>query len=430
MQPLSDKALEDAITAQDLLVKAEKPLNFLSSLDWPDASRRKFLDHGKLPQIAYEKIDVADSVGQIKQARQTIKGDNPVFNWLRGIADSLEGTAKLIDARGTPAFFDASKALFGEPADLLLDGETKVIDLARHMDKTLARLSNDKLVLGDVDEKSDAKAFARRLRLRLKKYFGDQAPQVKLSKTMSAKAAAGTTHIHIRSDAEFTDMDLRQLLQHEALVHVATALNGHAQEHFPILGCSHAGTTETQEGLAVFAEVISGAIDPARFDRLSDRVIAIQDAIDGADFKEVFDFYHERTGDRNDAFENARRIFRGGVLTGGAPFTKDMVYLNGLLRIHNYMRALVDLERADLIRLLFVGKLNVDDIPALSQLVIGRHVSVPKFLPPWAEDMRFLVSYLGYSSFLNRVKLPGFEQHFASSLASVDDAWTVAEQKD
>ena len=29
---------------------------------------------------------------------------------------------------------------------------------------------------------------------------------------------------------------------------------------------------------------------------------------------------------------------------------------------------------------------------------------MPRFLPPWAEDLRFLVSYLAYSSFLNRVR--------------------------
>ncbi|MFY9974739.1 MAG: tyrosine/phenylalanine carboxypeptidase domain-containing protein, partial [Chromatiaceae bacterium] len=63
-----------------------------------------------------------------------------------------------------------------------------------------------------------------------------------------------------------------------------------------------------------------------RLRRLADRVIAIQMAIDGADFLEVYDFFMERTGDADQAFESARRVFRGGVLTGGAPFTKDVVY--------------------------------------------------------------------------------------------------------
>lgn len=78
-------------------------------------------------------------------------------------------------------------------------------------------------------------------------------------------------------------MDVYQLLQHEALVHVATAPNGKSQTDFEILGAAHAGTTEIQEGLAVFAEFISGAMDPVRFRRLVDRVIAIQISVESTD---------------------------------------------------------------------------------------------------------------------------------------------------
>jgi len=204
---------------------------------------------------------------------------------------------------------------------------------------------------------------------------------------------------------------------------VATALNGRAQSHFPILGRSHGGVTEIQEGLAVFAEMISGSMDPTRFRRLSDRVIAIQMSLDGADFKEVFDFYAERTRSRTEAYENTRRIFRGGLISGGAPFTKDMVYLNGLLRIHNFMRTVVKLHRADLIRLLFVGKLDLEDVPVLAHLASVDRLDGPKFMPPWAKDLRFMVSYLAYSSFLNQVKMPGFQSYYEDALADVPVVW-------
>ena len=73
----------------------------------------------------------------------------------------------------------------------------------------------------------------------------------------------------------------------------------------------------------MFSEFITGCIDVNRMYRISDRVIAIQMAIDGADFIEVYRFFLERKGKtKNQAFEDARRVFRGGVLTGGAPFTK------------------------------------------------------------------------------------------------------------
>jgi hypothetical protein len=57
-----------------------------------------------------------------------------------------------------------------------------------------------------------------------------------------------------------------------------------------------------------------------RLRRLADRVFAIQMAIDGADFIEVYRYFLERTGQPDQAFENARRVFRGGMMVGGAPF--------------------------------------------------------------------------------------------------------------
>ena len=173
----------------------------------------------------------------------------------------------------------------------------------------------------------------------------------------------------------------------------------------------------------MFAEIITGAMDPTRFRRLVDRVVAIQMSVDGADFVEVFRYF-EGQGDnkrpnKRQAFEDTRRVFRGGVLTGGAPFTKDGVYLNGLLRVHNFMRTVTKLGRADLLRLLFVGKLDIEDVPAVAILAAEGKLTPPQTLPPWAKDMRFLVSYLAYSSFLNRVKLPGFQNYYENKLADV-----------
>ena len=190
------------------------------------------------------------------------------------------------------------------------------------------------------------------------------------------------------------------------------------------------GTTEVQEGIAVFAEIMSGTMDPRRFRRLSGRVIAIQMAIDGADFKEVFDFFLPRAIDAEQAYENTRRIFRGGLISGGAPFTKDMVYLNGLLRVHNFIRTVVKLRRADLIRVLFVGKLDIEDIPALAQLASHDRIEPSKFMPPWASDLRFLVSYMAYSAFLNQVKMPGFQSYYEKELVDVPCVWDFADGDD
>lgn len=78
------------------------------------------------------------------------------------------------------------------------------------------------------------------------------------------------------------------------------------------------------------------------------------------------------------------------------------------------MRTAVALGRADLLQLLFVGKLDIEDIPALAELRARGLCGAPAHLPPWAEDPRFLISYLAYSSFLNTIDLTRLRAHYSA----------------
>ena len=422
---LSESDLQRAQQASTLLGQASRSMRVLGSVKWDRSMGEAFLAGGadKLPQVRYKPIKTAAAREAITAARGYLDADTPVFDWLNRTCDTLETTASLIETRGTAQFYEHSTALYGTPKRLLLDGKTQVLELARHIDKTLEDLNAHDLVLDGADEALSASQFANNLRPHLKAHFGDKAPKIVLSDTISAKATAGSKRIRVRNTASFTQMDVRQLLQQEAPVHTATSLNGKSQLEFPSLGSAHAGTTQIQEGLAVFAEMIAGTMDPSRFRRLADRVIAIQMSVEGADFIEVYRYYMDRLDDPQESYENSRRIFRGGVISGGAPFTKDMVYLNGLLRVHNFLRTVVKLNRADLIRLLFVGKLDLEDMPALATLAAHGVLHPPQFMPDWAKDLRFVVSYLTYSSFLNRIKMPGFQGYYEDMLSHTPDVW-------
>jgi uncharacterized protein (TIGR02421 family) len=264
-------------------------------------------------------------------------------------------------------------------------------------------------------EYHSAEAVAKDIERAVRKHFGDDAPPVRLVDHLSAKALASTNSIRIRRDASFTDQDAVQLLNHEAYVHFATSLNGRAQIDLPILAAGHAGTTRTQEGLAVFAEIISGSMELDRFQRLADRVFAIQMSVEGADFLQVYGYFVERGIEPTQAFDNAQRVFRGAVMTGGAPFTKDVVYLYGLLAVGNLIRATFAAGRSDCLRLLFSGKLDLFDLPALAELHAMGLLRAPKHLPPWVADPRFLLALLTYSSFINTMDLQP-AQEFAERL--------------
>jgi hypothetical protein len=141
-------------------------------------------------------------------------------------------------------------------------------------------------------------------------------------------------------------------------------------------------------------------------------------SMDGADFLDLYRYFIDRTHSKVAAFENARRVTRGGLLTGGGPFTKDSVYLEGLVRVHNFLRIAVQETRVDTIRLLFAGKMDIDDMPAITTLAAHGLCTFPRFLPPWARDLRFVLSYIAYSSFLNRMNLERVRAHYKDMLDS------------
>lgn len=411
--------MKEIIKLSDTLYEASKSIRILRNISWESKVADQFFAQKaqKLPEVEYPKVDVSETYRLLKQAKAIVPKDKLVRAWAEEIIRDLEEGAMLLENLGTKKFYYHSDQLYGSPKSLLLDGKSTSLDLANHFEGMYDNL--DGLDLGAPPEACIlADEVARDIAAAVNKVFGDKAPKVYVDDDLASNAIAGRQRIRIRRNACFSDKDVDQLIHHEAFIHVATSINGKNQDKLKILSAAHPGTTKTQEGLAVFAEFITGTIDLDRLRRLSDRIVAIQMAIDGADFIEVYKYYLSKTGSEDQSFESARRVFRGGVMTGGAPFTKDIVYLDGLIRVHNFLRIMVAQGRADLMDLLFVGKLDIEDIPVISMFEREGLISPPEFLPPWMKDTRFLLTYLAYSSFLNSVKLDKIKDHYKDMLAS------------
>jgi uncharacterized protein (TIGR02421 family) len=402
------------VEAARLLRRAERPLRILRRIAWPPETADRFFAEGarNLPRVKLRRSDPSAALELVERAKALTEGSGVVDRWLRRQARSIAGAARMLATVGTPEFHRWSATLFGTPTARLTDQHTTTLALAHRLDRTLRWI--DRSVV-PASPPLACEHLAERMRARIEPFFGTHAPLVEVVDHLSAKAVASPKRIRLNGRASFTEADLDQLVSHEAMIHVATKLNGEAQR-LPLLGASHPKTTRTQEGLAVFSELITGAMTPARFKRLANRVLAIQMSIEGADFLDVYRFFLERTDDPQQSFEDARRVFRGGVLSGGAPFTKDGVYLDGLLRVHNFLRVAVELGRLDVVPLLFCGRLDLEDMPALVWLRQRGLCREPKFLPPWAANAGFLVAYLAYSGFLNRIGLPAVREHYRRML--------------
>jgi len=399
-----------------LLYQASRSIRVLNAIKWPAEVKTEFFARGakELPHVSYRPVDPAPALEAIQQARRHIAPSGSIDLWLGRQAETLEHSAHMLAAIGTPAFFGHAREIYGEPTAPLRLFPLTPLELAKSVHETIEQLAHVDIEITPPEYRS-AEAVAGDIARAVRSHFGDAAPRVELVDTLSSNALATPAAIRIRRDARFTDRDAAQLLNHEAYVHVATSLNGQAQTDLRILAAGHPGTTRTQEGLAVFAEIISGAMELDRMRRLADRVIAIQMAIDGADFLQVYHYFLERSPSEDQAFENTRRVFRGGVVSGGAPFTKDVVYLFGLLQIGNTVRAAFAAGRSDCLRLLFCGKLDVQDIPVLCQLYAMGLLRAPRYLPPWVEDPRYLLALLTYSTFMNKMEVQPL-QAFAEQL--------------
>ncbi|MES2405358.1 MAG: tyrosine/phenylalanine carboxypeptidase domain-containing protein, partial [Pseudomonadota bacterium] len=234
---------------------------------------------------------------------------------------------------------------------------------------------------------------------------GAGAVRVEIDPDLISKAAAGASRIRLRAATCFSEYDRSQLLAHEAFVHTLTARNGRAQPVLKSLARTAPRATATQEGLAVFAELMSGSIDIARLQRISLRILAIDMALSGADFIEVYRWFRAHGQNVADSFYSTQRVYRGVPVSGGAAFTKDNVYLAGLLTVHTFFRWAFKRRRLDLMQHLFAGKLALDDAIALRSCFANGSVAPPQYLPPWIQRSQGLAAKLAFSLFANRIRM-------------------------
>jgi len=185
MEKLTDTQIENTIDIARKLERAASHLPILRSVNWGADVKVTFLKTGALPKPVYADVDTQPA-REILSDMALPTGDHPVFKWLGRTAQTLQRTADLLDSRGSAEFFTVSAKLFGAPDDVMLDGTTKVIDLAEHMDGIFADISVDNLNLGAADEQFDAQGFADRLQPSLRRYFGDDLPAVKVVDSLSA----------------------------------------------------------------------------------------------------------------------------------------------------------------------------------------------------------------------------------------------------
>jgi uncharacterized protein (TIGR02421 family) len=371
----------------DRLVAAQCPLRILSAIKWDTGVEQAFFAAGcrQQPPVTrdhYSRRPLpfdADTKRQEllvleRDIRRQLGPNHAAGSIMLRMCREYREIVDLLVHRGTRLFNIISQRLYGSAADRIHAGQPSLAGLVDHLPNHHAPDRDHELL--------DAPQVVGQLSRRLTRYFDETNVRVCLSNRIVADAAAGCDYIKIRRDARFTARDVRLLEVHEGWVHLGTTLNGRRQPICTFLSRGSPSSTITQEGLAVLTEVFALASHPGRIRRLTNRVAAVAMAEDGATFLDVFRFFVQEGCAPKDSYQQTLRVFRGSLPAGCGPFTKDLCYSHGFRLIHDFLRSTINGGLLRHVALLFCGKTNLADFPALAQLADEGLVEPPRYVPP------------------------------------------------
>jgi len=356
-----DKALAKISESFDLLLHVT-PINANDA--WERFKNNNF---NTIPEFHYRPRTVDPAL--LKRALYQIpleEIDDPALNYFfTSKRAELDEQIGLLGKRELPSFLHSSVQVFG-----VIDDDLK---------NTALQIINHKT---DLANQADNSAFLDASQLAIEaKSLIDYYKNIDNSLKSSVQVRDDVTgilvshgHFLIGKDAHVSETRLNATLAHEIGTHVLTYHNGKHQP-FNQLYSGMAGYEELQEGLAVFAEYMSGGLDHARLLVLAGRVLAVDSAIKGADFIETFRYLSKDLGFQDyTAYIITMRVYRGGG------YTKDMIYLRGLLKL------LKLIAKMDEFSILFAGKIAFEHITLMEELNWRNITKPPALLPRYFQD--------------------------------------------
>ncbi len=413
--------LDRLVELEREIVAATRSLRILTTLAWPRHTLDAFLAAWRAgsPRLPDATVQLPPDLNRLcagmEHVMRRTPRDHPVGELLWRTAWSYLTAGRMLLAAGTPEFTRCSVELYGRPDRQRPTQDWSDLDAAEYLLQKTADLLASSAMPGP-DEELSAEQLAAALRARIDPVFHQDPIEVVTAPDLAARAAASNERVRLRAGAKFSTRDLEQLFEHEVMVHAATMANGRRQPYFDVLGLAAPRTTRHQEGLATFAEIVTGAMDLVRLRRVALRVRGVSMALDGADFIEVFRMFLDEGQSEEESVQSAMRVFRGGDPRGGVVFTKDGAYIGGLFEVHTFLRVAVRDGRPELIPNLFAGRMTLRDVTVLEPVFRQGLFVGPHYLPDWAADLSRLTAMLSFSAFTSMVDLQSVHLDLFSDL--------------
>ena len=427
----SSPYLDKLKTLSDRLVAIQKPIQILDSIKWPAEFESKFLaSDGKImpavnkafydqQALSFDDAKVYQELLDLRQDihRQLGKTDG-LAQIMRQTTDQYLIVIEMLRHRGTPQFGLHSQTLYGSASDKLHGDRKTLLQLAERLCAIFSTPAVDHLKRPYANN-IPAHQAVDLLSRKLSNYFNPGDVRVMLSNGIVSDAAAGGDCIKLNQNAHFSELDLQVLEVHEGWVHVGTTLNGRSQPYASWLGVGSPRITAQQEGLAVLMETLTFSSFPLRARRISDRVKAVDLVEKGANFIEVFQHFRNKGNSSHDSYRVTQRVFRGGMVEGGAAFTKDLSYIKGFVENVNFIKTAIESGVPEILPMMFVGKVNLDDIPLLYERYLEGVIKAPTYLPPMFRDLNGLFVWFGFSSGMSFMNMGSVKKHYRQLLAQL-----------
>jgi len=253
---------------------------------------------------------------------------------------------QMMESFGKPSFYDLCTKLYGSSNNS--QKSTSLSSFVEQINKICPEDLSHNFYAGE-----DALLY---LKNKLSDTFDQKHFEVKASTSLLSDASAGRKTFKLNLQKKYSENQLNIFLAHEGWAHLGTSINGSLQEDHPWLGTWTPRITSLQEGLAVLCEIISGHMTKARWNKIILRHLATSMAEKGSSIKDVHSFLRHNQLEDLDAFKVTLRIFRGVPIEGGMSFTKELLYLHGLIKILKHL----DLYKPEL-KSFWIGKISFEE---------------------------------------------------------------------
>lgn len=338
------------------IVSQFKFLSYLRPLNFHVESEKFLTDQSYNPQFIYKESDYDISV--LQKDLQKIKHDDSELGKLffKKI-EELNSFFQLVRARGSAEFADLSALVFGTPtaADIeSLNSESYPLRKRRSRSK----ISSDQL----------QEIFEQHLR----NYNLNEWRVIQKKNLLTKCVVNKSKKILIKSNSNFNEDRVRELLIHEIDTHLLTSENGSRQQ-YRLFRYGFANYLETQEGLAMHNVVSQAHIySEEKHKNILTKAIFWAKNLSMA---ELFERIKKEKLTDKSALNICLRVKRGlsDTAQGGA-FCKDFCYFSGKRKIATFLA-----EKGNLSDL-YIGKFSVDDLPTIKSIST---LKIPPILPEW-----------------------------------------------